>query len=263
MLSLRDMQEGFAAALLNPGAHRNTPGVRADGVSPSVRLGFYRTNLFENYRKALRATYPAVEKLVGPGFFRVLAHEYARRFASRSGDVGRHAEHFAPFLSAHPSASSLPYLADVARLEWCIEESFNEADGAHLDLQRLAELPPEHYGSLRFLLAPSCRLLSSVFPIDRIWKLCQLDGETQSDVTLDAGRVDLLVRREGYDVTVESLTAPEFAMLSALASGHNCTEAFDYAHGLAAPFDAGAFLQRYVLCGVLVDFTLPAEIQAP
>ena len=73
MLSLREQQAGFAAALFNPAASRAAPGIRADGISPAMRLGFYRTNVFENYRKALAATYPAVEKLVGIYSARVMS----------------------------------------------------------------------------------------------------------------------------------------------------------------------------------------------
>jgi hypothetical protein len=107
MLSLREQQAGFAAALFNPAASRAAPGIRADGISPAVRLGFYRTNVFENYRKALAATYPAVEKLVGHGFFANLAEEYIRRYPSHWGDVGRHGEQFAEFLRRHACAHEL------------------------------------------------------------------------------------------------------------------------------------------------------------
>jgi hypothetical protein len=262
MLSLREMQEGFAGAIFNPGANRGAPGVRADGISPSMRLGFYRTNVFENFRKALRASYPVVEQLVGAGYFRVLSDEYVRRFPSRDGDVGRHAEDFPQFLSGHACARSLPYLADVARLEWRMEESFNEADHAPLDLQRLSTVAAEHCGSLRFLLAPSCRLLSSIFPVDRIWALCQPGGDTKSEVNLEAGRVDLLIRRSDYAVIVEPLSAADYAMLTALSSGYDFGRAFDYARSLGEAFDPAAFLQRHVLSGVLVDFTVPAEVFA-
>ena len=64
MPSLREAQAGFAAALFSGGAHTDAPGIRAGGISPSVRLTFYRTNVFENYRRALSATYAAVKKLV-------------------------------------------------------------------------------------------------------------------------------------------------------------------------------------------------------
>ena len=263
MLSLREMQIGFAAALFNPSASRQAPGIRADGISPAVRMGFYRTNVFENYRKALRPTYPAVEKLVGGGFFDRLAEEYIRQYPSRSGDVGRQGEQFAEFLRHHACAEQLPYLADVARLEWCIEESFNEQNAPPLPLQRLTSVPEEHYPQLRFLLAPSCRLMSSDFPVNRIWDVCQPTHEGQGNVDLNEGGVDLLIHRQGFSVAMQALRPGEFTMLVALSIGCIFSEAYDHAHGVDSTFDPAEFLQKTVQSGVLVDFTLAAEVHAP
>ncbi len=259
MGSLREQQVGFAAALFNPAASRAVPGIRADGISPAVRLGFYRTNVFENYRKALTATYPAVEKLIGSGFFAALAEEYIRRYSSHSGDVGRHGEQFAEFLRRHACARELPYLSDVARLEWSIDQSFNEAEHAPLALERLAGVPAGQHERLRFLLALSCRLMSSGFPVHRIWQMCQPDFDGEGNVDLSEGGADLLVRRQGFHVIVETVQPGEFAMLMALSTGHDFAEAYDIAHAVDGCFDPAAFLQRHVMSGVLVDFVLPAD----
>ena len=258
MLSLREQQAGFAAAIFNSAA-RGIPGIRADGISPTVRLGFYRTNVFENYRKALAATYPAVVKLVGGDFFGVLAREYVLHYPSLSGDVGRHGEQFAQFLRQHASARELPYLADVAQLEWCMEDSFNEADHAPLSLASLAAVPEEHQRRLRLLLAPSCRLMSSAFPVLRIWELCQPGFESELTVDLRKGAVNLLVRRHGFNVIAEALPPGDFTMLKTLASGAEFAESYDYARREDSDFDPGAFLQKYVLSRVLVDFAVPAD----
>ena len=215
MLSLRELQTGFAAALFNPGANHGAPGVRAEGISPAVRLGFYRTNVFENYRKALSATYPAVEKLVGEAFFGRLAEEYSRRYPSTSGDVGQQGEQFAEFLRRHACARELPYLSDIARLEWCIEGSFNEADVGPLVVDRLAAVADDQCERLRFFLAPSCRLMSSMFPVNRIWNVCQAESSEEAKVDLDEGGVDLLIVRQDFAVIVEALAPGEFAMLMA------------------------------------------------
>jgi len=258
MPSLREQQAGFAAAILSSTA-TGVPGIRSDGISPAARLGFYRTNVLENYRKALAATYPVVMKLVGSGFFGVLAREYALRQPSRSGDVGRHGEQFDEFLRRHASARELPYLADVARLEWCMEESFNEADHAPLSVARLAAVPEEHQGRLRFLLAPSCRLLSSRFPVLRIWEVCQPDFGSEVAVDLRQGAVNALVRRQGFSVIAEAVPAGEFAMLSALAGGDGFAEGYECGRREDSEFDPTAFLQKYILSGVLVDFAVPAD----
>lgn len=262
MLSLRELQTGFASALFNPGPNPGTPGIRANGVSPGARLGFYRTNVFENYRKALSSTYPAVEKLVGVAFFARLAEEYSRRYPSMSGNVGQHAEQFAEFLRRHACARELPYLSDVARLELCIEDSFNEADTTALVVDRLAAAG-DRCERLRFLLAPSCRLMSSLYPVNRIWSICQNESTAGAQVNLDQGGVDLLVHRPNFEVFVEALAPGEFAMLMALATGYVFGDAFEYALGVDATFDPAVFLQRHVLSGVLTDFVLPAEAYAP
>ena len=259
MQSLREIQAGFAAALFNPAASKDAPGIRAAGISPAVRLGFYRTNVFENYRKALSVTYAAVEKLIGAGMFGALAQDYTRRYHSRSGDVGAHGAHFAKFISRHPIARQLPYLTDVARLEWCLEESFNEAEPVLLSVQRLSGVPPERCGELRFLLAPSSRLVSSRYPIDRIWEICHPDHVGDERIDLDGGGVDLLVRRDGFVVTTQRLSAAELAMLTALSSGYSFARAFDYARSIHTGFDPADFLHRHVANGVLADYALPAE----
>lgn len=256
--SLREIQAAFADALIRADTHHTALNILADGISPLTRLGFYRTNVFENYRKALSATYPAVEKLVGASFFARLAEEYSRGYVSTSGDVGQHGSRFAEFLARHESARTLPYLTDVARLEWSIEETFNGADHVPFDLARLAAVAAERCADLRFLLAPTCRLLRSDFPVDRIWTLCQTDREGEPALDLGDGSAALLIRRERFEVLVEAQTSGAFAMLSALSEGASFGDAFAAAIALDESFDPGAFLQRHVQSGVLVDFTLPA-----
>ena len=263
MQSLRELQTGFATALFNSGAASAAPGIRADGISPATRLGFYRTNVIENYRKALSVTFSAVEKVVGSGFFGVLAAEYIRRYPSHSGDVGQHGDRFPEFLRSHRCSLELPYLADLAHLEWCIDESFNEAHADPIDLQRLAGVPEERCGQLRFHLAPSCRLMSATYPIDRIWDVCQPDQKGKATVDLDEGGVDLVIQRRGFAVVVEALGPGEFAMLMALSSGHDFAASYRHARSADDSFDPAAFLNRHVLSGVLADFTLPAEAHAP
>ena len=176
MLSLHELQTGFAAALFNPGAGSNAPGIRADGISPAVRLGFYRTNVFENYRKALSATYPAVERLVGTGFFAILAEEYTRRYpvALRRCWASRRAVSRVstpPFLRR----ASCPISRTWRAWNGASRRASTRRTRSAIALQQLAAVPEEQCEQLRFLLAPSCRLMRSLFPVNRIWEVCQPD----------------------------------------------------------------------------------------
>ena len=59
------------------------------------RFGIYRGNAAANVAKALAATYPVVEKIVGPEFFAGLAREYRSRHPSQHGDLNEYGHAFA------------------------------------------------------------------------------------------------------------------------------------------------------------------------
>jgi hypothetical protein len=258
MRSLRELQAEFARALVTGVSGRAMPGIRADGLSPMQRLGFYRTNVFGNYLEGLRATYRCVENLVGTGCFAHHAERFIRETPSRSGDLNRYGGEFPDFLAQDPITEQLPYLPDVARLEWLLEEVFYEADHAALDLEHLARVPPERYADLRFALHPACRLLRSAYPVRRIWQVSQPGYQGDQAVVLDGGD-HLLLRREGFDPVVESVTAAEFALLRALGGAESLGTACAAAQSELPELDVSICLQRRVADATFCDFALAVE----
>jgi hypothetical protein len=235
------------------------PGIRADGLSPMQRLGFYRTNVFGNYLDGLRATYRCVENLVGPGCFTYHAERFIREIPSRSGDLNRYGGEFPDFLAQGPIADELPYLPDVARLEWLLEEVFYEADDRLLDLQALAQVPAHRYAALHFELHPACRLLESAYPVRRIWQLSRPDHQAEQMVDLDGGGEHLLLRREGFEPVVEKVSAAEFALLQTLRDDANLGAACVAAQRELAQFDVSICLQRRAADGTLARWRCSFE----
>ncbi|MGI9047147.1 MAG: HvfC/BufC family peptide modification chaperone [Burkholderiales bacterium] len=157
MHSLRDLQRTFAASLL-ASAHCDAILARP-GMDADARLGIYRNNVFSNYREALRAVYPVIERLVGSEFFRHAADRFIATHESVNGYLHRFGEGFADFLQGFPGAEHLVFLSDTAHLEWLIHESFHAADHAPLALRRLAEIGP---GAVR---RPALRDASGLPPV--------------------------------------------------------------------------------------------------
>ena len=69
MPSLRELQRGFAASVFNPPLSDLAQHIRPGRFPPERHLQVYRNNVFESLTSALKATYPVVERLVGPRFF--------------------------------------------------------------------------------------------------------------------------------------------------------------------------------------------------
>jgi hypothetical protein len=249
---LRDLQTEFAAALFDERPELSAR-VRAGRFPAAQHLQVYRNNVVASLTGALRAVYPVVEKLVGDGFFRYAAYEYLRAHRPRNGNLHDFGDAFASFLAAFGPAAELPYLPDMARLEWAWHQSFHAADAPTFDLARLGAVPVERHATLRFVLHPSARLLTSDFPIVRIFEINQETADGNTRVDLAEGGVQVLVIRRGLTVTVEPLAAGEAELLTLLAGQQPLGVAVQAALAARSDFDLTSTLAGHLWRGTLVD----------
>jgi hypothetical protein len=256
--SLRDLQRSFAEALLAesgaaPAFAAEPPAVAAE------RFAVYRRAFHANYRNALAASYPVVRRLVGPAFFGAAVDALVRSEPPRSGDLNVYGDGFPRFLDQYPPAGALPYLGDVARLEWAQDEAQRAADVATEPadvIAALAALPAERLPDARLALAPSCRLVDSPFPILRIWQVNQPDADAGS-VSLDEGADRLLVRRDPDGIVIVRLPAGEYGWLVAFAGEATLAQALDAARAADPSFEVAT-----ALAARIADRTLVAAVAA-
>jgi len=264
---LRDVQRAMADLLMaaeTPDERTAGDLIRGGKLSAAHRLKVYRHNVFSNLRGALRDIFPVVNRIVGDAFFLHAADQFIRAAASRSGDLNRFGREWPAFLADYPHATELPYLPDVAKLEWAWHECFHAADAATLDLERLKSVAPDAYASLVFHLHPAVRLLASAYPVLRIWQVNQADfgGDMQLDWT--RGGDTLMVRRDGggsrggVEVVIQSLTPGVHRFLCELQA----QRALEPAAAAALETDREFILQEILLeCvrhGVIIDFSREA-----
>jgi len=254
MSSLHELQLGFMTAIFSGAPNGLGLELVENGISGELRLDIYRNNVFGALTQALRLTYPVVHTLVGEVFFNYMAKGYIREHTSTSGDLTHFGSGFPVFLEEFPSALDLPYLPDVAYLEWLCHISYHSADHMPLALERLANLPPESYDNLRFRLHPACHLFASSYPIHRIWQICQPDYAGNETVDISLGGINLLVQRMGLRIMLQPLSKGEFALLGAFSSEQGFAEACAAALEAEPGFDLSGSLQRFVTQAIVVDF---------
>ena len=150
MQSLLELQRRFGAALRDP-------------IAANMPRGFsvYIGNVRGNWTRALAAAYPIVRKIVGEGFFEGLAWDFARDHGSPSGDLNEFGERLPDYLAAYPETRDLPYLPDVATMEWLAHRIYYAPDPAPVDPVRLASIPAEKYSSLRISRTSASALYGS------------------------------------------------------------------------------------------------------
>lgn len=234
MPSLLESQAEFAAALLGRGG---TPG-----------LAVYRGNAFGNWSQALAGAYPIVRKIVGEEFFEGLAREYARAYPSASGDLNEYGGELAEFVAAFPHTQDLPYLPDVARMEWLAHRAYYAANAAPFDLTKISNSNPE---ALRFRLVPACALLASDWPLARIWTVHQDDYEGEIDVDLGSGLDRILVHRPRWRAQVRSLAPGDYRFLDSARQGKTLGEALESAVAEDPGFEPSLAAAGWVDAGVI------------
>jgi hypothetical protein len=256
--ALRELQAAFYAAMLDPAAETAVlERIEEDDDIARRRLAAYRESIFGNLIGALAATYTVVERIVGAAFFREAARCFAESQPSISGDLNDFGGHFCDFLAGYRHADALPYLADVARLEWLMQSVYYAADAPPADLAILATTPPDRLRELCFVFDPAHARLDSRWPLDAIWRVNAegYAGDMSIDFS-DPSRL-LILRRHGR-VYVETISLGEAALLDALLAGATLSVATTRATDAEAAFDLGAALQRIAAGGLLRGASLGA-----
>jgi hypothetical protein len=178
------MHAAFAEALLTREPDC-PPGLRTwNGSDPAQRFAVYRNNVAVALIDALADTYPVVQELVGEAFFRAMAREFALARPPVSPVMAHYGEGFAEFVEGFAPAATLPYLADLARLEYLYVQVYHAADAA-----------------------PAVRVLHSRYAVASLWAahqaedidaaLAQVDPYAGESVQVLRAGLDVLVMRSG------------------------------------------------------------------
>lgn len=241
--SLRDTQAAFAAHLA--GHHRPDLIAAIAGEPRTVvgRLQLHRHHVVRSIGAALAATFPSVAALVGPDFFDLLARDFMTGTALADPVLSRYGEHFPQFVAAQQDMHGLPYLADVARLDWALNVAFHAPLEPRLSAADLAGWPQDSLPSLSVRLPAGSSLIESDYPLDLIWQASQPDMSA-GEVDLAAGPVCLVVFRRTEDAAFAVLTPGEATFIERLRRGDRLATAARYASRVAEGFDVAATFIR-------------------
>ena len=254
MPTLREVQVAFSHALLGGDEQQAVAVVRGDGLTPGARLQIYRHHVFTTLTAALQATYPVVCRLVDERFFGYAADQYIRANPPGGPCLFEYGASFPEFLAGFEPCRRLRYLPDVARLEWALNAAVHAEDAAPLDPAVLRRVPVEHFPLMTLRLDPSLSLLSSPWPIDRIWHANQPDADPAAPVDPGSGGVCLEVRRVGDDAVFRAIDPATHAFRRALTDARCLEEAAAAALDVDGVCDLTRAFQALLEDKLLVDF---------
>ncbi|RXH15246.1 HvfC/BufC N-terminal domain-containing protein [Bradyrhizobium guangzhouense] len=240
----------FAPALLDPVGEIPSIVTGPCGKSAVKCYNVHRNNVTVSLIDALGSIYPAVQRLTGADFFRAMARIHVRKTPPASPLLFDYGRDFPAFIEGYEHAQSLPWLADVARIERAWLDAYHAADSAPLLPSSLARVAPDRLAGLVFTVHPATRVVRSPYAAVSIFAANR--GGSESAGTIDASvPEDALITRPDVEIVVQLLPPGGAVFLTCLMSGSMLAEAaaaaledapdFDLATNIAGLFEAGAF----------------------
>lgn len=252
MLPLPELQRALIQSLTAAPSAALTAAVLPDGLAPAERLEIYANHFRLSLIEALATTFPVVRTLLGEACFASCAGQFARRHPPRSPCLFEYGARLPAFLAAQPQLGGLPWLADVARLEWALNEAHHAPDlpSPRNGLARLAGVAVDR---VVVTLAPSVRCVASRWPIDQIWRAHE-DGEPAGPVALeDRGAALVVLRTDDDAVGWLPLPRAEFAFVRLLGRGQRLAHATAAAESIDDCFEPVPLLQALFSAGAVAD----------
>ena len=200
------------------------------------RFTIYQRNHVTGLTAALAKTFPVVLRLVGEEFFASMATRFIFQSPPRSPVLAEYGADLAGFIAAFEPAASLPFLADVARLEFARVRAWHAADRDLPpldDADAVAALLPH-----RVVLHPSASLILSNHPVLAIWAANPLETAVPVE---DWQPEAALVHRSGDVVVHTPVDADTQALLAMLLTADSLESAL---LAVPNPDAAGAALLR-------------------
>ncbi len=204
---------------------------------PPKGILVYRSNLLASASRTLDISFPTLDQLLGAEGLQAVAALYYDAHPLHTGDWGEWGEHLAKWLSQQETLHDMPFLADVAQLDWFCHRLKRAATPEHtvasiallnaIDGQFL-HLNPTHYVAV----------MASRFPLLEIWQAhhAKENRETwldQANQPLSEGAQQyLLISREHWRASLSIITHEAYLFFSSLLQGKSLAHAINEASNM-------------------------------
>jgi hypothetical protein len=168
----------------------------------------------ERIVEAMEQSFPALRRILGRGAFGSLVRRYLELHPPFDlGQVGRSLDSFLP---GDPLSAELPFLPDLARLEWQVWESFTARDEPPLAWSDLQELGAAAAIELPLKLRPGTAVVRSPWPLVDLWGTRTL-ADAEVSIRVDGCPSRVLVVRGGFTVRCREIGEPDCRLAEAVS----------------------------------------------
>jgi hypothetical protein len=245
----------FSRALLDPDLVTPTSVAGPKSKAAVKRYNVYRNNVTVSLINALAAAFPATLRITGVDFFRALARFYVRATPPSSPLLFEYGRDFPDFIERYEYAQSVPWLADVARIERAWLDAYHAADVQPLMPHELAAIPSEQLPNIVLEPHPATRSIRSRFSAVTVFTASRSDGPASHAEVVEPE--DALVTRPALEVEVRRLPLGGAIFLNCLITAEPLGAAASAAFSENPSFDLPANIRGLLEAGAFTTVLYP------
>jgi len=254
------MNNEFKAALLSEDT-RFYSEIKAQSMQEKeTRLNVYRNNVVVSLIDALSEIFPVTHSLVGDDFFRAMAKQYLQISPPTSPVISEYGEGFSDFIRQFEAAESLPFLADLAALEYNLLTLTHSEEQATLSHDQISEaFAQSDDPSILYLALPSTtQLLASPFSIGSLYHAHRNDGDLRLNQVAIYESEYLLLAKSHLVAQLHVISYEEASFFKHLMQSKNLEQALP----VSESFDLGATLAKLIEWHLLTHITTqPLDVE--
>ncbi|WP_372881074.1 DNA-binding domain-containing protein [Psychromonas sp.] len=243
-MKIRQLQQQFSDTLLYKSEQITTQIKAKKDFTGNELLQVYRNNFVMGITEALSSTYQHTLALVGEEFFNAVARQFILSNPPQENNLMSYGNGFSEHLDGLEQLTNLPYVAEMARFEWLLEQTTNKKlQHSALDLHQLQSIPSDQLEKIAFQAATQVVLFSSRQNIAHLHQM-MLRNEVQ-ETDLNQPCFLALKKQPSFTVELISLSETEFLLMEQIMQKKNLGEIAPQSLLPSLP----KLLEKDLLCG--------------
>ncbi|MCG6201361.1 DNA-binding domain-containing protein [Psychromonas antarctica] len=250
-MKLDMLQQQFTDALLYRNSLITSEIKDKELLSSKALLQIYRNSFVMGVTEALSITYQHSLSLVGETFFNAVARQFILQQPPQENNIISYGNGFSHFLQNLEQLQSLPYIAEMARFEWLLEQTSNAPFQSELlDTAKLASIPPEQLDIITFQIPSQISLFTSEQNILSLYQMIITNKVQETDLNTPCYMA--LKKQSDFSVELISLTKETFLLVQQISQHRPL--------GKIEPADLHLLLPSLLEKGLLNGFTIKENI---
>jgi putative DNA-binding protein len=221
--------------------------------------GVYRYAYGSRLVEAMRNDHDLLHLYLGDETFDEMGHAYVKARPSEHPNLRWFSQGLPAFLKSAEPYCNHPVLSDLAALEKALNDAFDAAEGAVVELTDMAGIAPEAWSDLKFRAHSSAFRLDLATNAAAIW-LALKNDETPPEATVLDQPARLLIWRQDVTPMFRELSAEEAMMwdeaVNGISFGVLCEMLATYDDPDGAAGRGAGYLHGWITAGLLTGVSV-------